>query len=184
MPLIKLREYVREWDELPSNPTHKLGWMAERNAREKMSSVTKALDIHPVAARRVQMAFYVYEFPDEMLSLEYNDHDKMLHETVKMGIMTLRQVLNKDDGTHTEVFDVIADLSGAFASWRKSKSTVSDAKKALLCLHMEKKNGADNEVKAQNVIALAIKTDCMSEEEGWKIYREGVEGIQSGHKMQ
>lgn len=142
-----------------------------------MSFVAKSLDLHLVVARQVQMAFYVYEFPEEMLSLEYNDHDKTLHESVKVGIITLRQVLDKEDGTHEEVIDILADLSEAFEAWRASKSAISDAKKALLCLHMEKRNGIDNEEKARSMIALALKSGCMSEEEGWKIYREGLDGI-------
>ena len=142
-----------------------------------MSSIASALELHPTAARRVQMAFYVHEFPNEMLALEYNDHDKALHENIKVGIVTLRQVLDNEDGTHTEIADVIIDLSEAFNEWRRSKSVINDAKKALLCLHMEKQNGASNEERARGVIALALNTGCMSEEEGWKIYREGLDGI-------
>jgi len=180
MPLVKLKEYVKEWDELPSNSSHKLDWLTDRTSRTTMSAIIRALDLHPVAARRVQMAFYIYEFPEEMLAIEYNDHDKVLHESVKVGIATLRQVLDKEDGTHTEVVGMIADLSNAFQVWRESKSALSDAKKALLCLHMEKQNGASNEEKARGVIAIALKARCMTEEEGWKIYREGIEGITTG----
>ncbi len=42
---------------------------------------------------------------------------------------------------------------------------------------MEKRNGSDNEDRARGVIAISLKAGCMTEEEGWAIYREGLEGI-------
>ena len=185
MPLCNLREYIQEWDALPCTSVPKLEWISTPSARDKMSRVMSLLNLHPIVARRVQMAFYVYEFSDNILFLGFNDYDTTLYDKVKTGIVGIRQILSSTDITSLDIVGVLTDLSDAFSAWRLSKSAIADAKKALLCLHMEKRGKDDDdgrddrENRARRIISIALKVDCMFEEEGWKIYREGVEGVQS-----
>ena len=175
--MLRLANYVKDWEAVPFNPGQKMGWLVSLKARSEMQQVVRFFGLPDVVTRRVQMALFVDEFPEEMLYLEYNEHDRILNDEVKAGVASLRQVLARDDATSPELIDVLKKISSAFEDWRMSKSVIADARKAILCLHMEKQNGADNEDKAQKLITLAVKTRCMSEEEGWGIYHHGVEGI-------